>query len=51
MTNLVELKNVKKNYGSKEAVKVYHAHLKKNKIPSERSLKKDLEITQENLKD
>lgn len=36
---------------SKEAVKVYHAHLKKNKIPSERSLKKDLEITQENLKD
>ena len=36
---------------SKEAVKVYHAHLKKNKILSERSLKKDLEITQENLKD
>ena len=34
-----------------EAVKIYHDHLKKNNIENERSLKKDLEITQENLTD
>ena len=39
------------NIDSKDAVKIYHDHLKKNNILSERSLKNDLEITQENLKD
>ena len=44
-------KVVNNDISSKEAVKSYHDYLKKKKIPSERSLKKDLEITQENLKD
>lgn len=39
------------NIDSKDAVKIYHDHLKNNNILSERSLKNDLEITQENLKD